>query len=1216
MGKEIILDTSTNIFTKPICCYHSKYNILYVVYNTNSYIYVLSMSDINGNRPVKKLIYKEFGNCPYITLFQNNVYLSFVSKDGIKVINLNQKKIIYNSQEDRTLSIGTNTYPVLYVDSFNLYCVFNDKNYKMCVYNHNISQLVRLDANLKGYIPTIVSDEQFFYMIYIEPITKQKVGILKLDLSFQLLLQTQLQTEIVKINIGGYLPPPIIDNGYLIISYPSSVTTFFGKFECLTLEMKWSICSLYQNEIFPSFVFIDNYYFLSFELSSPSSENDIVILKINQNGKIVDMLNVLGTTTKKIAAFALPQLYLVENDFVLFYLNQSLYETSEQTNLSLLCIDYFTTTNNSEKIFVSYQNGNDENEGICPKLPKKTISNALESIKNNPNIDVIHVEKGIYNENIHIQNYSYNHVTVVLNGSHLNGVFTIDNIQNITVTQMEFCVSIGVSDPKINILNSKNVVFDNVKIHGNSRCENGIFVSQSQDIQLLNLCISDCTKYALSIVSSVRINIKSAVIIRNGMGAMYLEGEIDELIYDEVKTPLVLYQTSECFECLQLNTFNNEPPKKNLLIEEDLLPKKDKRMMYQATEFKGFVKNSLEKYSVSSQNQLTNELRRERLQKKILVKNQITEDNSKLHKKSLLGIDLYKETSKDFLLKDSTTDVVRKQRIEKQKQIMALEDDDDIPSPFSFSFNDKSVPKTQTLSSHKPFLASPTNTITLENNTKEYSIQLKKDILNKINGRRDNVKKETKKEFLQPPVISSDDIVNNTLDTTSSKKMEDGITNMDSIIFISSSFERHISILNSCSDFVMSYPLQIHRNITVNEIYVYYLFFYMNDKSVKLLISESVAAKLGFYSCSNCSEMVDTITVWKKIGIPTKAVLFNLKNGQYEWLNGINLKKKKTSDSVVENMGFINNWGIQINISEVYKNNNNNVIVYVNGKGDTETKKIYSVDLVDESNTDYLLCSIEELSKTKQLIQFSRYDMLGNKKENEYLNMVTTKPIGTLFVDKEIILIKYGVPTSLSDVGVTMKELGNGRSYRLQNDLVYTVDYYATDEYSYVVKGTYINTPSGYKKIENMVEGEKVKLYDGREVDIILLEKIEMCKCECHLPCLIPKHYMGLHKPFENLLIAPYHAMMNSTHSSFIHPLSLMSLGLPRVPLGQFEDIKIIFYKLKTPNYKTDFIMLNGVVCETWDGYEIGSSKKFGKNTNVLTHNMNWGRKKRINITK
>ena len=129
------------------------------------------------------------------------------------------------------------------------------------------------------------------------------------------------------------------------------------------------------------------------------------------------------------------------------------------------------------------------------------------------------------------------------------------------------------------------------------------------------------------------------------------------------------------------------------------------------------------------------------------------------------------------------------------------------------------------------------------------------------------------------------------------------------------------------------------------------------------------------------------------------------------------------------------------------------------------------------------------------------------------------------------------------------------------------------------LKGTHILTPNGYVRIEKLYAGDVVLTHDGRKVPICKMHRSRPTPSPVTLPYCIPKGtQLHSRRCLDDLYLSPEHAIL-------IHSNKMIAMKYTA-----FQQIKlqsIHYYHIVLPNYYTDTLIANGIVCESY-----GSAKK------------------------
>jgi hypothetical protein len=116
--------------------------------------------------------------------------------------------------------------------------------------------------------------------------------------------------------------------------------------------------------------------------------------------------------------------------------------------------------------------------------------------------------------------------------------------------------------------------------------------------------------------------------------------------------------------------------------------------------------------------------------------------------------------------------------------------------------------------------------------------------------------------------------------------------------------------------------------------------------------------------------------------------------------------------------------------------------------------------------------------------------------------------------------------------------------------------------------GAPVLTPSGYQKIEELIEGDLVTTGDGRHVTIQRVKRTLVTASPSVNPYVIPKGRFGAVK---RLLISPNHKVQTGDGFTEARELGLRQ----EEQSGQF-----VYYNLELPEWSRDTLVVAGVVCE------------------------------------
>jgi hypothetical protein len=125
-----------------------------------------------------------------------------------------------------------------------------------------------------------------------------------------------------------------------------------------------------------------------------------------------------------------------------------------------------------------------------------------------------------------------------------------------------------------------------------------------------------------------------------------------------------------------------------------------------------------------------------------------------------------------------------------------------------------------------------------------------------------------------------------------------------------------------------------------------------------------------------------------------------------------------------------------------------------------------------------------------------------------------------------------------------------------------------------------ILTPSGYKNVSQLNQGDKIITSTGKTKNIL-----KIIKTESNNPTyLIKKDIFGKNLPLVDTTISNNHAFQikNKWYLPKYHPL-----------LNYLDNKKTIFYHLQLEDYFNDNLMVNGLTMESWDGFSSNQSRNY-----------------------
>ena len=122
----------------------------------------------------------------------------------------------------------------------------------------------------------------------------------------------------------------------------------------------------------------------------------------------------------------------------------------------------------------------------------------------------------------------------------------------------------------------------------------------------------------------------------------------------------------------------------------------------------------------------------------------------------------------------------------------------------------------------------------------------------------------------------------------------------------------------------------------------------------------------------------------------------------------------------------------------------------------------------------------------------------------------------------------------------------------------------------------YLLTPFGYKNVTKLEKGDLVVTADNRKVRIKNIYKTKASSL--YRPYLINKGGLGNNLPTVDTYISPEHRLLHK--GKWIKPKNTLFKK-------SWNKSEIVYYHVELPNYKTDNVICNGVVMESWDGREL-----------------------------
>lgn len=131
-----------------------------------------------------------------------------------------------------------------------------------------------------------------------------------------------------------------------------------------------------------------------------------------------------------------------------------------------------------------------------------------------------------------------------------------------------------------------------------------------------------------------------------------------------------------------------------------------------------------------------------------------------------------------------------------------------------------------------------------------------------------------------------------------------------------------------------------------------------------------------------------------------------------------------------------------------------------------------------------------------------------------------------------------------------------------------------TTDISCLMKGTKILTDGGYKLIELIMPGDILITHDNKETKVIQNKYYNTIGHSQTYPYIIKT---GNYNAFEDLYLSSGHAILIDNYFMSANQLNLEQ---------DTTHYLIEYYGIQTENFYQDTIIANGVIVETWDGFE------------------------------
>lgn len=160
----------------------------------------------------------------------------------------------------------------------------------------------------------------------------------------------------------------------------------------------------------------------------------------------------------------------------------------------------------------------------------------------------------------------------------------------------------------------------------------------------------------------------------------------------------------------------------------------------------------------------------------------------------------------------------------------------------------------------------------------------------------------------------------------------------------------------------------------------------------------------------------------------------------------------------------------------------------------------------------------------------------------------------------------------VSDISSIGNFIINGRFLSSTGSIILTNTQFTYTSTACFLKGTYIMTENGEVLIEKLKSGDLIKVSDGRLVSIIENHKTTFRINKDNydiLPIKIKSDYFGIFQPNRDTYISRFHYI--KINDKWIYPDNFKP---------EFFEI-VEYYNLRLPKYYKDFIVANGLICDS-----------------------------------
>jgi hypothetical protein len=144
-----------------------------------------------------------------------------------------------------------------------------------------------------------------------------------------------------------------------------------------------------------------------------------------------------------------------------------------------------------------------------------------------------------------------------------------------------------------------------------------------------------------------------------------------------------------------------------------------------------------------------------------------------------------------------------------------------------------------------------------------------------------------------------------------------------------------------------------------------------------------------------------------------------------------------------------------------------------------------------------------------------------------------------------------------------------------------------TSEIPCILKGSKVLCENGYRNIEDIKIGDKVRTHDGRLVEVIDIFNRRVSN-QPNTQCIkIEKGSYGEFNVIDDLYISKHHSIL--LKNKFI-PVEY-NKTIPYKRIEKLEKTWFHYFCLETPNYLTDTLIVNGIPVEIWGGWKPGDKE-------------------------